>query len=80
MSAFDPKRTSAIHLSGGAQSNTSKSTSLGTVLKADTIRAFGSRLASSSEPDHARPMMSAVSSRFIGSEQLTITLPDRSPA
>src|SRR5208337_5645612 len=61
-------------------SNTPNSTSLGTVLKAQTIRAFGTFFAISSAPEEEWATTSSVLSAFIGSEQLTITLPDKSPA
>src|SRR6185437_300788 len=60
--------------------NTLKKTSLGTVLKADTTWAFGTRFANSSAPDDVCPTTSAVSSAFTGREHVTTTLPDRSPA
>src|SRR5205807_868008 len=60
-------------------SYTLKSTSLGTVLKVQTTRAFGILFASSSAPDEMRPTTSPLSSSFIGSEQVTMTLPARSP-
>lgn len=59
-------------------SKTLKSTSLGTVLNAETTWAFGTLFASSSAPEEVWVMTRSVSSSFIGSEQLTITLPDRS--
>src|SRR6266566_9168963 len=61
-------------------SYTPKSTSLGTVLKAETTRAFGTFFASSSAPDEVLAIMSFVLPASIGSEQVTITLPDKSPA
>jgi len=61
-------------------SKTPKSTSLGTVLNAATTRAFGIFLASSSAPDEMFPTISLVLSASIGSEQVTITLPAKSPA
>ena len=61
-------------------SKTPKSTSLGTVLKAHTTRASGTLFASSSAPEVVWAMTSPVSSSFIGSEQVRITFPDRSPA
>src|ERR1022692_4804805 len=59
---------------------TTRATSLGTVLNAETTRAFGSIFASSSAPDEVRATTRAVLSAFIGSEQPTMTLPDKSPA
>src|SRR6266851_3078435 len=61
-------------------SKTPNSTSLGTVLKAETTRALGTFFASSSAPEDVWAITRPVSSAFIGSEQLTITLPDTSPA
>src|SRR5439155_19968941 len=61
-------------------SKTPNSTSLGTVLKAETTRAFGNRFASASAPEDVWAITRSVSSAFIGSEQLTMTLPDTSPA
>ena len=60
-------------------SNTSNNTSLGTVLNAETTSAFPTFLASISAPDDVWATASAVSFAFIGSEQVMITLPDRSP-
>src|SRR5439155_7002149 len=59
---------------------TPNSTSLGAVLKALTIRAFGIILASFSAPDDAWPTTSLVSALFIGSEHETTVLPEKSPA
>src|SRR5438105_6819828 len=61
-------------------SKTSNSTSLGTVLKAQTTCAPRAFFASSSAPDDVRPTTRPVLPSFIGSEQVTMTLPDRSPA
>src|SRR6267143_894659 len=61
-------------------SNTANSTSLGTVLKAETTLAFGTFFASSSAPDEVLAMMSFVLPASIGSEQVTTTLPAKSPA
>src|SRR5438876_9120147 len=55
-------------------SKTSNSTSLGTVPKADTTRAFGTFFTSSSAPEEVWATTRSVSSAFIGSEQLTMTL------
>jgi len=52
----------------------------GTVLNAPTIRASGTRCASCSAPEEVWAITRPVSSSFIGREQLTMTLPDRSPA
>jgi hypothetical protein len=60
--------------------NTPNSTSLGTLLKADTTRAFGTFLASASAPENVLAMTSSVSSAFIGSEHVMITLPDKPPS
>jgi hypothetical protein len=61
-------------------SKTPNRTSLGTVLEAQTTWAFGIILASSSAPEESGVTTSSVLSAFIGSEQVTTTLPDRSPA
>ena len=61
-------------------SKTSNSTSLGTVPKADTTRALGTFFASSSAPEEVWATTSPLSPAFIGSEQLTMVLPDTSPA
>ena len=53
-------------------SKTPKSTSLGTVLKAQTTRAFGSFFASASAPEEVWAMTNSVLSAFIGSEQVLI--------
>jgi hypothetical protein len=55
----------ALHLA----SYTPKSTSLGTVLNAETIRASGIIFASSSAPEEVWAMTSSVLSSFIGREQ-----------
>src|SRR5438552_16642543 len=60
-------------------SNTLKSTSLGTVLNAATTRAPGTLFASSSAPDELWATTRSVSSAFMGSEQVTMTFPARSP-
>ena len=52
-------------------SKTPKSTSLGTVLKADTTLAFGTFLASASAPEDLWAMTSSMLSSFIGREQVT---------
>src|SRR5712664_3197338 len=62
------------------RSKTPNNTSLGTVLNAETTRALGIFLTSFSAPEEVWATTSPVSSAFIGSEQLTITLPDLSPA
>src|SRR5204862_5981282 len=59
---------------------TSNNTSLGTVLNAETTWALGTLLANVSAPDEVWATASAVSFAFIGSEHVTITLPERSPA
>jgi len=61
-------------------SYTPNKTSLGTELNAQTTRAFGTRSASSSAPEDEWARTSSVLSSFIGSEQVTITLPAKSPA
>jgi len=61
-------------------SKTPNRTSLGTGLEAQTAWAFGIILASSSAPEESRVTTSFVLPAFIGSEQVTTTLPDRSPA
>ena len=58
-------------------SKTLNSTSLGTVWNADTTRAPRAFFASVSAPDEMFPTTSSVLPAFIGSEQLTMTLPDR---
>jgi hypothetical protein len=50
------------------------------VPNAETTRAFGRFLASASAPDVRCARTSSVSSAFIGSEQLTMTVPARLPA
>src|SRR5512136_2787830 len=60
--------------------NTLNSTSLGTVLKAQTTLAFGTFFASASAPDDVWATTNSELSALRGSEQVTITLPDRSPA
>src|ERR1700733_6581227 len=61
-------------------SNTEYNTSLGTVLKAETIWLLGSILASAPAPDEGRPITMPLSSSFIGMEHVITILPDRSPA
>jgi len=61
-------------------SNTSNSTSLGTVPNAATTLARETFLASTSAPEEVRATTSLVLAAFIGSEHVTMTLPDRSPA
>jgi hypothetical protein len=61
-------------------SYTPKSTSLGTVLNAATTRAFGIIFATASAPEDVRATTSLVLLAFMGSEQVTMTLPDKSPA
>src|SRR5207248_2589971 len=61
-------------------SKTPNSTSLGTVLNAETTRALGILFASSSAPDDVWAITRPVSSAFIGNEHVTMTLPDTSPA
>src|SRR5260370_1409093 len=61
-------------------SKTLNNTSLGTVLKAETTRALGTFLANASAPEEVCAIARSVSSAFIGSEQVTMTLPDTSPA
>src|SRR5437899_3488459 len=53
-------------------SNTPNSTSLGTVLNAETTRAFGTLFASSSAPEEVWAITRSVLSSFIGREQVTI--------
>lgn len=60
--------------------NTLNSTSLGRVPNAETKRARGSFRASTSAPDEVWPTTRALLSPVMGSTQLTMTLPDRSPA
>ena len=50
------------------------------MLKAETTRAFGTLFASASAPEEVWAITRSVLSAFIGSEQLTMTLPDTSPA
>src|SRR4029077_17111447 len=60
-------------------SKTPNSTSLGTVLNAQTTRALGAFLASSSAPDVVVPAISFVLLESIGRQHVSITLPDKSP-
>ena len=59
---------------------TSNNTSLGTVLNAETTWAWRTLIANVSAPDDVCATTSAVLFAFIGSEHVTITLPERSPA
>src|SRR5258706_15147655 len=61
-------------------SKTPKRTSLGTVLKAETRRACGIFFARASAPEEVWAMTRPESLAFIGSEQVRITLRERSPA
>jgi len=61
-------------------SKTPTSTSLGIVLKAQTTCAPRAFFASSSAPEEVRPTTRPVLPSFIGKEQVTTTLPERSPA
>ena len=61
-------------------SKTQNRTSLGTVLEAQTAWPSGSSWRGSSAPEESGVTTSFVLSAFIGSEQVTTTLPDRSPA
>src|SRR3954469_8384061 len=62
------------------RANTANNTSLGTELSAETTLALGIFFASASAPDEVWPITRRVSDLFIGSEHVTTTLPDRSPA
>src|SRR6266550_5248753 len=78
--ASSPQYTRLGRLTLRRASKTPNNTSLGTVPNAETTRALGTFLASSSAPEEVWAITSPVSSVFIGSEQVTITLPDTSPA
>src|SRR2546423_11347205 len=78
--SLSPQYTRLGRLALRLAANTPNSTSLGTVPNADTTRALGTRLASASAPEEVWAITRSVSSAFIGSEQVTMTLPDTSPA
>jgi hypothetical protein len=75
-----PQYTKLGRLALRLASYTPKSGSLGTVLNATTNRACGIFLASSSAPEEVWATTRSLFSSFIGSEHVTTTLPDRSPA
>src|SRR5438034_2063682 len=78
--SLSPQYTRLGRLALRLAANTPNSTSLGTVPKAETTRAFGTFLANASAPEEVCAITRSVSSAFIGREHVTITLPDRSPA
>src|SRR2546428_3069602 len=71
--ASSPQKSSVGRVGFLRAANTPKSTSLGTVLNAPTIRAFGTLWASCSAPEEEWATTSSVLSSFIGREQLTMT-------